>query len=205
MSKTLLPPNATPLELALEGSVSTAFDHPVAVDRLWSADNCPIELLPFLAWALSVDTWDADWPERVKRQVIASSVEVHRLKGTAAGIKTALAALDLGVTISEWFEHGGEPYTFRADVRISTRGLTDREYQNIVDVISATKNARSHLSRLRVYLTSNAIVYFGGASVTGERVDVYPWFANVPPTVARLSLVASTQIAETVSTGESHV
>lgn len=205
MFKTLLPPNSTTLELATEASMAIAFDHDVAIDHLWSADDCPIELLPYLAWALSVDTWNTDWPEHVKRQVVASAVYVHRFKGTPAGIKAALKALDLGVTISEWFDHGGDPYTFKADVMVTTRGLTDREFQDIIDVIASTKNARSHLSQLRVYLTTKAQRRFAAASVIGERIDVQPWTATVPVAQPVQHFAVTTHIAETITTGENLV
>jgi len=205
MFKTLLPPNSTTLELATEASMAIAFDHDVAIDHLWSADDCPIELLPYLAWALSVDTWSTDWPEHVKRQVVASAVYVHRFKGTPAGIKAALNALDLGVTISEWFDHGGDPYTFKADVMVSTRGLTDREFQDIIDVIASTKNARSHLSQLRVYLTAAADTFLSSAAVTGERIDVQPWVAPVPVSRPVYQFAAAVQLAETITTGENLV
>jgi len=58
------------------------------------------------------------------------------------------------VSLSEWFEHGGEPYTFRADVDISGRGITGQEINDIYDVIYSTKNARSFLERLRVFLAA---------------------------------------------------
>lgn len=205
MFKTLLPPNSTELELALEASMAKAFDHPVNIDKLWSAQDCPIELLPYLAWALSVDTWNSDWPEHVKRQVVASSVYVHKFKGTAAALKAALKALDLGVSISEWFEHGGQPYTFKADVMLTTRGLTEREFQDIIDVIAATKNARSHLSQLRVYLTTHAETFLASAAVTGERIDVQPWVATVPISRPAYQFAATVQLAETITTGESLV
>lgn len=205
MFKTLLPPNATLLELATEASMAIAFDHDLDIDKLWSAEDCPIDLLPYLAWALSVDTWNADWPEHVKRQVVASSVYVHRFKGTPAGIKAALNALDLGVTISEWFDHGGDPYTFKADVMVTTRGLTDREFQDIINVIAATKNARSHLSQLRVYLTTAADTVLASATVTGERIDVLPWTATVPASRPAYQFAAAVQLAETITTGENLV
>ena len=205
MVKTLLPPNATLLELATEASMAIAFDHDIDIDLLWSAEKCPIELLPYLAWALSVDTWNADWPEHVKRQVVASSVYVHRFKGTPAGIKAALNALDLGVTISEWFEHGGEPFTFSADVTVTTRGLTDREFQDIIDVIATTKNARSHLSQLRIYLTTRADTFLASAAVMGERIDIQPWVATVPVSVPAYQIAAAVHLAETITTGENLV
>lgn len=159
MIKTVLPSNATALEVALDTNNAKRFDDLMGTTResakTWSADDCPAPLLPFLAWALSVDTWNPDWTEKVKRQVIASSVFVHRLKGTRASIDAALKALDLGVSISEWFEHGGEPYTFRADVHVTTRGITAQEIKDIFATIAATKNARSYLESLRIYLSSN--------------------------------------------------
>lgn len=205
MINTLLPPNATKLELAAEAAMAIATAQPVDIAKLWSADDCPLSLLPYLAWALSVDTWNTDWPEHVKRRVVASAVYVHRYKGTPAGIKAALNALDLGITISEWFEHGGEPYTFKADVMVTTRGLTDREFQDIIDVVASTKNSRSHLSRLRVYLATAADTSMASATISGERIDVQPWVATVPVTRPTYQFAATVQLAETITTGENLV
>lgn len=182
MPKTVLPPNATALEVALDKNNAKRFDVLMAAtsesSKTWSATDCPAALLPFLAWALSVDTWNSNWPEKVKRQVISSSVFVHRHKGTRAGLDMALKALDLGVIISEWFEHGGDPYTFKADVMVTTRGLTAQEYQDIIDVIASTKNARSHLSQLRVYLTGTVKPVIGVSVKRGRISNPQPFLAK---------------------------
>ena len=75
----LLPPNATPLERALEmlaalrlGKIDTPFR------ELWNAQTCPEELLPYLAWGLSVDQWSADWPLYIRRARVASAIEIQR-------------------------------------------------------------------------------------------------------------------------------
>jgi phage tail P2-like protein len=86
----LLPPNATPLEKRIAGS---GFAAPAQiVPTLWDADTCPAALLPWLAWAESVDDWNAEWSEERQRAVIKASRAVHRLKGTPAAIKQALVA-----------------------------------------------------------------------------------------------------------------
>ncbi len=175
MTRTLLPPNSTKLELAAEVSMAKAFDLPVQIDKLWSAEECPLELLPYLAWALSVDTWNTAWSEKVKRQVIASAAYVHKFKGTPAGIKAALKALDLGVELSEWFEHGGDPYTFQVDVFVTTRGIDAAELESIRSTIINTKNARSWLSRLRVYLTSEITCSKGVIAQRGRVSVVNPF------------------------------
>ena len=67
----LLPPNSTSLEKALEmliGARVGAIDTPLR--DLWSPADCPEELLPWLAWALSIDSWDASWPIHIRRALI---------------------------------------------------------------------------------------------------------------------------------------
>lgn len=106
LSATLLPPSATGLARAmdvLEGRllrlpVEMITKDPAAVDVAW---------LDQLAWEMSVDVWDPDWPEDVKRSVIAASVEVHRFKGTPHAIRTALAGFDVDTELLEWFEPEG--------------------------------------------------------------------------------------------------
>ena len=88
----LLPPNRGRAEEALATGVAAQFPLPVPVGDLWNPDAIPAHLLAWLAWALSVDDWDREWPEATKRRVIAESVEIHRRKGTLASVKRTLRA-----------------------------------------------------------------------------------------------------------------
>lgn len=85
----LLPPNTTPLERAIE---KTQMRH--APDRLiptlWNARTCPINMLPMLAWSYSIEDWDPQWSTEQKRLAVEASPEIHRHKGTPAAIKYAL-------------------------------------------------------------------------------------------------------------------
>ena len=86
----LLPPNRTPLEKALERTTARLGAVPVPIKDLWNPWRCPAVLLPWLAWALSVDEWDSGWPEERKREAIAASVELHRFKGSVWSVREAL-------------------------------------------------------------------------------------------------------------------
>ncbi|MCP5136600.1 MAG: phage tail protein I [Gammaproteobacteria bacterium] len=88
----LLPPNATELERALAETTARISDLPVDIRDLWSAERCPIAFLPLLAWQMSVDEWLAEWPEEIKREVIAAALDVHRKKGTIGSIRRVLIA-----------------------------------------------------------------------------------------------------------------
>jgi len=105
MSTDLLPDNATDLEreLALASAPLDLVD-PAVIETIWDAWRCPKALLPWLAWALSVDHWDEGWSEIVKRQAIADSPEYHRRKGTRATVEQLLVLPGRPVEITEWFD-----------------------------------------------------------------------------------------------------
>lgn len=88
----LLPPNASASERAIDEATARIGAVPVAVGDLWNPQTCPTPALPWLAWALSVDVWDSTWSEPVKRTVIAKSIEIHRRKGTVWAVREALRA-----------------------------------------------------------------------------------------------------------------
>lgn len=84
----ILPPNRSPLEAALEAVSAARTPLPAdLVAAVWSPDTCPADLLPYLAWGLSVDLWDERWSETTKREVCRKALTLHRLKTTPAGIK----------------------------------------------------------------------------------------------------------------------
>ena len=92
MSDSILPPNATRAELACERAIAATRPDLTPVAALMNPDTCPKHLLPWLAWALSVDFWDAGWSEAVKRASIRESVGIHRVKGTLRSVQRALTA-----------------------------------------------------------------------------------------------------------------
>jgi phage tail P2-like protein len=92
----LLPPNASDLELAVEGVGLRVDALPVNIRDLWNPETCPMGALPWLAWMFSVDEWDARWSVDQKRGVVSGSIEVHRHKGTLWAVKRALAAAGYG-------------------------------------------------------------------------------------------------------------
>lgn len=101
--ETLLPPNARPLERAVEQAI--AVDAPAmveVVERVADPEACDESALAFHAWARSIDEWDKTWSVERKRDVVLGSVKQHRLKGTVQSVRDGLAAMGYGdVTIVE--------------------------------------------------------------------------------------------------------
>ena len=89
----ILPPHSGPAERALAGALPGAFDIPVDIRLIWRPAAAPPAFLPWLAWALSVDDWDASWTTARKREVVAAAITLHRIKGTRRAASLALEAL----------------------------------------------------------------------------------------------------------------
>nr|WP_241087528.1 phage tail protein I [Candidatus Vondammii sp. HM_W22] len=112
----LLPPNASALERATEGAINDSIESiPVPVRDLWNPERCPAALLSWLAWALSVDNWNTGWPEKIKRTVIAQSIEVHRRKGTIGALRRTGAWYPCQRVVSVWWPALSLPPQYRAD------------------------------------------------------------------------------------------
>lgn len=89
---TLLPGNRTPFETAVSLTSAARRGLPASlVASVFNPDTCPVDLLGYLANALSVDVWDDKWPEAEKRNVCRDALKLHRLKTTPAGIKAHVA------------------------------------------------------------------------------------------------------------------
>lgn len=177
MSTHLLPSNATAQECALSESVARLSDIKVPLDTLWNPWTCPAGLLPWLAWALSVDVWDDEWSEDQKRATIAASVQVHRIKGTRGAVNRALGALGYDISLVEWFQDApkGAPYTFRLVVEVDDRGVDDALYFTLEQVVNRSKNTRSHLSKISIAAKSSGKTNVCTAPLLGDVVSVSPW------------------------------
>ena len=121
LTNSLLPPNATAFERAIEAGVRLV-DVTTAAAVVDDPAACPAALLPWLAWGLSVDTWDTAWSEADKRDAVARSIEYHRQKGTRLSVDRVLARFDQLTRVIEWHEAEPRrtPHTFEIHVPMVT-------------------------------------------------------------------------------------
>ncbi len=149
----LLPPSATPLERTIAMANARISEIEIPIRDLWNPQTCPVALLPWLAWAFSVDHWRSEWPESQKRQAIADSIATHRIKGTPGAVEQALQLLGTAAEVVEWFESGGTPGTFElridANQTLANTPLTPDIQQQIRQLADTTKAAsRPYVARI---------------------------------------------------------
>lgn len=94
---------------------------------VFDPDKCPLALLPWLAYHLSLTHWSSAWPESVQRRVLREARKILRQRGTRAGVQRQLEAYGSAVRIVEWWEDDpvGTPGTWRVDVLLSEDVATD--------------------------------------------------------------------------------
>lgn len=169
----LLPRNSTKAERAIEAATSRISDVPTPLRDLWDPDRCPAELLPWLAWALSIDTWKPYWPEHVKRARIRIALAIQRRKGTAQSVRQAVAAFGGFVQLREWFQLDppGPPHTFDMTLTLSGEGgeiATAQYVDDVIAEVTRTKPVRSHFT-----FTQGAQAIGAVGVVAGARTAVY--------------------------------
>lgn len=164
----LLPPNATAVERAFEAVGARIDAIPTPIREVWDADVCPIALLPWLAWALGIRAWNADWSEAVRRSVVKSALAIARRKGTVESVRAVVQAFGGDIVVREWHELDpqGPPHTFTAILNLNDLDgapATARFVEDVVGEIERTKPVRSHFTFTQGLSAAGGLGLFGGA------------------------------------------
>jgi len=152
MNERLLPSGSTQLEIAAAQALSQIGNINVPLRKLWDPDSCPLELLPYLAWAFSVDRWDENWTEQAKRSAVSAAWFVHKHKGTIGALRRVVEPLGYLIRVTEWWQTRDAPGTFRLDVGVLETGITEEMYQELERLITDAKPCSRHLIGLSINL-----------------------------------------------------
>ena len=180
VTRDLLPPSVTRLEHLAAATLASNLT-PELITSTRFADTCPAPMLPWLAWARSVDWWELAESEDQQRALIKASYRLHQRKGTPWAIKEALNVLGFGdSTIIERAtgrrydgtlsyngnEPHGDPTRWAVYRVILTRPVTTEQANRIKRLLAEMAPARCHLSALDY--TSAPVTYNGAATYNGN-------------------------------------
>ena len=176
ISSHLLPLGSTPLEKRAAEILKSAVENPVIIADLINPERCPPQLLAYLAWAFSVDKWDENWTDEVKRIAIKQAFFVHKHKGTIAAVRRVVEPIGYLVELKEWFamQPQGKAGTFSITVEVSETGLNEQTYNELVRLINDVKPVSRHLIQLAIAISPTGSLNIFTEQQTGEILTVYP-------------------------------
>lgn len=161
-AKSLLPPNTTDAEHALEDTLRMDVDLS-AVGTLWNPATCPAVVLPFLAWGLAIARWDSTWTEAEKRAAVAEAIPFHKRKGTRAAVMEVLDRFHPLLELVEGWQTDPRRIAHTFEVRASAAlipadFLTPETAASIIRDVAAVKPVRSHFNFVQ-YVEAQAMAY----------------------------------------------
>lgn len=177
----ILPPNASPQERAIELAIARTGQVPVPIRTLWNADTCPALHLAWLAWALGCDEWDDAWSEEAKRATIRDAVLVQRRKGSIWSIRRVLAnagygqaelveglygRLYDGSALYNGFDTYGEANQWATYRAVLERPISNAQAVQVRRLLEYTAPARCHLIEFvftEAANTYNGAIHYDGA------------------------------------------
>ena len=173
----ILPPASTRLERAVEQLTMRLGNVDVDLpSKLWNPQICPPEMLPWMAWGLSLDAWDSNWSEAIRRSRVASAIAIARQKGTAAAVRSVIASFGGSVAIREWWQMDppGTPHTFHLVMNLGdpSAPVSGAFVDQVIAEVTRVKPVRSHFDFTLGINASARIGLFGAARpIIYARID----------------------------------
>ena len=195
----LLPDTSGDLERRLE-ALGERYEFENPTSDLWNPWQCPESALIYLAWALSVDNWSEDWPLEVRREVVAKSLDIHRMKGTAKGLQDALNTLKRPMTALYWHQDPNIPKgKFRVKVQATGAVVDTRFYAETLAVINENKRGTLHLDKLEIQSATRAALGVAAVVKVGERIRITPRPPSPARTTQHLHVVGHTRVIDVIT------
>ena len=186
--KNLLPPNSTELERKVADKLGNNSNLPVNLRSLVTLNDVPSQFLPHLAWENSVDRWQQDWSEEIKKQQIKASFEIHKYKGTNYALRKIVEAFGYNVTIYEWWQEVpmNEPGTFKIAIDTNNQELTEQRLQVLLQLIDDARPLTRHCKNIQINVKpSMAYFHALAACYVGEETTIFPEIpvVNISPDI----------------------
>lgn len=173
----LLPPNTTQLEKKITEVSASAFNLNGDISSLIRIDDAPSDYLSILAWQFSVDRWQDDWPDEIKRTQIKNSIKVHRHKGTNYSLRQIVESFGYSLKVHEWWQENpmNEPGTFQITIETNGKALSERTYKTLVELIHDAKPLTRELKGIEINVINvNGETNVAAAMYSGEDITIYP-------------------------------
>jgi phage tail P2-like protein len=132
--------------------------------------NLPENIVDELAYQMHVDYYDKTASLEVKRNLVKTSIIIHRTKGTKYAVEKLIETVFGDGYIQEWFEYDGEPYMFK--VLTTNTAITGDDADKFIRMLDTVKNIRSHLEEIIITMSEDMNLYMACVVHTGDKLTI---------------------------------
>ena len=108
-------PDVQAVSYAIRMQIARIYDLSQRCRMLADVDALGEDVLDLLAIELQSIYYDTSLPIEKKRDIIRSTLRWHWYGGTKASVEDYIRTIFGGGDVTEWYEYGGSPYTFKID------------------------------------------------------------------------------------------
>lgn len=149
--------------LAVSRSLDTELQRVTQAGRealiMMRLDELDEQVVDMLAWQYHVDFYELADSLEVKRELVRNSLSWHMKKGTRYAVLKALEMLGIEAEYHNWYEFGGEPYTFTISATVKPEYYEHSEHEKLIEnikrAVNDSKAARSTMIRLDTHIKSS--------------------------------------------------
>lgn len=157
------------LSYALYRSVKRLVGYCGNIGVFSAIDTAVDNVLDRLALELGTQYYEDSLPIEVKRDMIRNTLSWYMNAGTPAAVEELVNTVFGKGEIHEWFQYGGEPYTFRIVTSSDAKYESIEEFEKLIEKV---KNARSHLDEVIFARENEMRMYFASVNIGKVRVAV---------------------------------
>ncbi len=154
-------PNTQALSYALYCAVDKFIKYCRDISVFSVIDTASDYVLDILAAELDTQYYEETLPIHTKRQLIKNTLNWYMKIGTPAAVEELVRTVFGEGKVEEWFQYGGQPYTFRI---ITNANPSPEAIKKFEKIIMKVKNIRSHLDCVSYSRKQETTVYVGIAS-----------------------------------------
>lgn len=155
--------------------ISSEIDKTIIFPRIGELSE---EMLDVLAYDLHIDWYDYSYNIEQKRNIIKTSINVHRKLGTKYAVETALKAAYPNSKVVPWFETGGKPYSFEVILDISEMDKAVR-FDEVGQIVNYYKSLRDNVSKTEFISRFNKGIYCAVYPVQSKFEILNPLYEDI--------------------------
>lgn len=157
------------LSFALNRAVKRLIGYCSGIGVFSSIDTASDRVLDMLALELNVPYYDDSLRSETKKELVRNMFGWYMDAGTPAAVEELVSSVFGQGEIHEWFEYGGEPYTFRIVTNADAEIESINEFEKLIERV---KNIRSHIDEVIFIREQQTRIYASVVNIARMRTRV---------------------------------